>query len=302
MDTNLLGGDTAPDTNVNPNPAGDLPEQPTQEAAPSITPLPEEGPTGPDLSLPENWMDSLDSDLKEDKSLSNFKDINSLVKSYVHSKRMVGADKILVPNKYDDGTQLREAFTKLGLPESREEYEVKSAKESYDEGLLTEYADKAFEFGVLPKQAQDLYDWFESRQLEGDKAFTEEYNTKVKQEQETLRKEWGPAFEKNIGLANETINYFTEDDPGLNEKIVSQYGADVNFIKFLTKVGDSLKEGRIIKENTQNEFAVTPEQAENSMKAMLADPNHPINVEGHPQRDKALKDYEKYAQIAYGTN
>ena len=36
---------------------------------------------------------------KEEKSLHNFSNMNDFVKSYLHSQKLVGADKIPVPNK-----------------------------------------------------------------------------------------------------------------------------------------------------------------------------------------------------------
>ena len=47
-----------------------------------------------------DWKASLSDDLKADKSLENIKDIESLAKSYVHAQKMVGGDKIPVPNKF----------------------------------------------------------------------------------------------------------------------------------------------------------------------------------------------------------
>ena len=38
-------------------------------------------------------------DDKEEKSLQNFSNMNDFVKSYLHSQKLVGADKIPVPNK-----------------------------------------------------------------------------------------------------------------------------------------------------------------------------------------------------------
>ena len=47
-----------------------------------------------------DWKESLSEELRSDKSLENIKDIEGLAKSYVHAQKLVGADKIPVPNKF----------------------------------------------------------------------------------------------------------------------------------------------------------------------------------------------------------
>ena len=47
-----------------------------------------------------DWKASLSDEIRADKSLENIKDIESLAKSYVHAQKLVGAEKIPVPNKH----------------------------------------------------------------------------------------------------------------------------------------------------------------------------------------------------------
>ena len=45
-----------------------------------------------------DWKASLSDEIRSDKSLENIKDIEGLAKSYVHAQKLVGSDKIPVPN------------------------------------------------------------------------------------------------------------------------------------------------------------------------------------------------------------
>ena len=50
---------------------------------------------------------------KEDKALANFQDMNQFVKSYLHANKMVGLDKIPVPNKFATEEDWQEVFKRL---------------------------------------------------------------------------------------------------------------------------------------------------------------------------------------------
>ena len=47
-----------------------------------------------------DWKASLSDEIRNEKSLENISDISSLAKGYVHAQKLVGADKIPVPNKH----------------------------------------------------------------------------------------------------------------------------------------------------------------------------------------------------------
>ena len=50
---------------------------------------------------------------KEEKSLQNFSNMDDFVKSYLHSQKLVGADKIAVPNKYATDEDWKDVYKKL---------------------------------------------------------------------------------------------------------------------------------------------------------------------------------------------
>ena len=47
-----------------------------------------------------NFKDLIPEGFKEEKSLDNFNNMEDFVKSYLHAQKLVGADKIPVPNKH----------------------------------------------------------------------------------------------------------------------------------------------------------------------------------------------------------
>ena len=69
-----------------------------------------------------NWKDALPEDVKQDPSMQAIQTVDNLAKSYVNAQKMIGADKIIVPNKYAEENEWKDVFTKLGLPESPDKY------------------------------------------------------------------------------------------------------------------------------------------------------------------------------------
>ena len=67
---------------------------------------------------------------KEEKALQNFQDMDGFVKSYLHSQKLVGSDKIPIPNKYATDEDWNAVYEKLGKPTSPDGYEYNLPKEA----------------------------------------------------------------------------------------------------------------------------------------------------------------------------
>ena len=65
-----------------------------------------------------DWKASLSDEIRNEKSLENISDIESLAKSFVHAQKLVGADKIPVPNKFATEDDWNKVYEKLGRPKS----------------------------------------------------------------------------------------------------------------------------------------------------------------------------------------
>ena len=85
-----------------------------------------------------SWKEALPEDVREDPSMEAIQTVDNLAKSYVNAQKMIGADKIIVPNKYAEANEWQDVFTKLGLPESVDKYEI-SAKEEVDQEFFDKF-------------------------------------------------------------------------------------------------------------------------------------------------------------------
>jgi len=159
----------------------------------------------PKTETPEtntDWKVSLSDDVKADKSLENIKDINALAKSYIHAQKMVGSDKIPVPNKFATEDDWNAVYEKLGRPKTADGYKFDLPQDKQvDEVSLKEFSSQAHKLGLLPSQAQGMVKFYneitaKSLQDADSKALTaRETSTKE------LKQEWGQAFDQKVSQA-----------------------------------------------------------------------------------------------------
>ena len=85
---------------------------------------------------------------QEEKSLQNFSNMNDFVKSYLHSQKLVGADKIPLPNKLATKEDWDVVYSKLGRPETADGYKYELPKETkLDEATLKNFSEEAHKLG-----------------------------------------------------------------------------------------------------------------------------------------------------------
>ena len=149
-----------------------------------------------------DWKASLSDEIRSDKSLENIKDIEGLAKSYVHAQKMVGSDKIPVPNKYATDKDWDAVYEKLGRPKSADGYKYDLPQDKQvDEASLKEFSNQAHKLGLLPTQANGVVKFYnemtaKSIQDADSKALAARENSTKE-----LKQEWGQAFDQKINQA-----------------------------------------------------------------------------------------------------
>ena len=149
-----------------------------------------------------DWKASLSEEIRSHKSLENIKDIEGLAKSYVHAQKMVGSDKIPVPNKYATDKDWDAVYEKLGRPKSADGYKYDLPQDKQvDEASLKEFSNQAHKLGLLPTQANGVVKFYnemtaKSIQDADSKALAARENSTKE-----LKQEWGQAFDQKINQA-----------------------------------------------------------------------------------------------------
>ena len=145
-----------------------------------------------------NFKDSIPDEYREEKSLENINSIDDLVKSYLHAQKLVGTNKIPVPNKHATEEDWNEVFKRLGAPDSPEGYKYNLKDQELDGQQISEFNKEAHKLGLLPKQAEGLIKFY--NEMNGNIAASqEEQAAQAQLNTETeLKKEYGPQYAKRL--------------------------------------------------------------------------------------------------------
>ena len=218
--------------------------------------------TTPDTTTESTgWREGLSPDIKDHTSLSEFKTPDDLAKSYVNQQKMIGVNKIPIPDSFGENEEVRgkffnEVFDRLGRPKEAKDYKVPEGAKG-EQRDIDAFKAEAHKLGILPYQFEGIYkyqmgivDRVERQQAEG----------KVKKNQDSeasLRQELGLAYEGKILKAQTLLNKYGGDD--YKALLDSGFGSDPAVVKFMIKMSDMMSEDGIVK--GQSEVTMTPEQA-----------------------------------------
>jgi len=240
---------------------------------------------------PKSFVSSLPEDLRTEPSLQNIQDVNQLAKGYVSAQRMVGADKMAIPTKNSTPDDWKEVYTKLGLPDTPDNYGVNfNLAEGASPEPVNGFLKVAHENGVLPHQAQAILDYYtglETQNTESANAAVELAKTNNEAE---LRKEFGLAYPEKLNAANEVFkSFFSSDMADLKLEDGTPIGNHPGFIKSLAEMSKNFSEDTI-KAGQETTGNLTPNEATTEINKIMGDKNHPYHLKEHPGHDAAVKE------------
>lgn len=245
-----------------------------------------------------DWKASLPEELRDNPSIKAFSDVQGLVKSYVNAQKMIGADKLVLPGKHASEDDWKAVYTKLGLPESVDKYELAFKDEKvFDKDFSGKFKEVSFKAGILPKQAQAMADWLVSENAKAGEAMQAERIKAIDAQLEGLKTEWGTAYNQNLKQAQIVVSKF--GDENLNKYLdETGLGSDANLIKFLAKIGSSFKEDIVIATGEQT-HAMTPAEAKAKANSLMADMKGPYYDKNHINHKAAVKEVQDLFNMAY---
>ena len=185
------------------------PVTPTVEPAvvPPVTPT---AFFGTDGVLNEGWQGTLGEDIREEKSLLSFKSVGDLAKSFVNTKKMVGANVITIPTDISTPGEIEAFHIAGGRPDTVADYNLK-APEGFPEEVLEEVFPKArleawqerfFKGGVSKKAADHFIAEFANDMITDLQAMTQAKELEATELTTGLATDWGAAFEQKKHLGN----------------------------------------------------------------------------------------------------
>jgi hypothetical protein len=246
-----------------------------------------------------NFKDLIPEGFKEEKALDNFNNMEDFVKSYLHAQKLVGADKIPVPNKHATEEDWNEVFKKLGAPESPEDYKYDLKDQELDSQQVSEFNKAAHKLGLLPKQAEGLIKFY--NEMNGNIASSQEETAAQAQLQtETeLKKEYGPQFAKRLDQAKKlAVNSLGSDFlENTYLKDGSRLGDNIKVIKAFSDLADKLSEDEIIKGDGSD--YMTAKDIEKEINELTQE-GSAYWIKTHPNHNKAVQEVLKLREMLNG--
>ena len=196
-----------------------------------------------------NFKEVIPEKYKDEKALANFTSMDDFVKSYLSAQRLVGANKVAIPNKMATDDDWEEVYSKLGRPAKPEDYKYSFSEEEINQDQLKNFNETAHRIGLLPKQAERIIKFYNEMNTQA-----EVDNQKINEVKQTeamadLKKEFGPTYTKRLDqakkLATETLGNEMLNNTVLKDG--TRLGDSVEVIKAFSMLADKLSEDEIIK-------------------------------------------------------
>lgn len=245
-----------------------------------------------------DWTSSLSPELKGLVETKGFKDPGMALESYRNLEKLVGTPQerlLKLPEKADDAAW-GDIFNKLGRPSKADEYQFQLPKEMGDENTAKWAKETFHKLGLTKTQAEKLMTEWTQQNKAMLEASENAKITKNETENNTLKREWGMAFDQNINVAKQAVREF-----GLDSETIDKLEDALGFagvMKFMHQVGSKMGEDSFTVGDRRQSFgALTPDAARHQINALRADNDF---IRRYTNGDvEAKQKMEKLHQMAY---
>jgi len=229
-----------------------------------------------------------------------------VIKSYQGAEKLIGRDPttLLQMPRADDPEGMRALFTKLGLPDSPDKYDMKVGlpKETQvNEGFAKSMQGVLHKAGVTDAQAKILVAEYNAMQLADLAQQATDYNLNVAADKQALLDEWKGGHDRMMNRAKTAATSlgFT---PDLIDAVEKQVGYAKTY-KMFADIGAKLGEDGLVTagKGTNFEGQLTPAEAKSQWDAFKMDPNNvkALTDKSHPGHKVAQEKQTKLFAIMY---
>jgi hypothetical protein len=218
---------------------------------PVVSPIVDTQYFGTDGTLKEGWTSTLAEDIRDEKSLLSYKTIQDLAKSNVMTKKMVGANTIVMPTDASTESEWEAFHIAGGRPGTVADYNLKAPDgfpeallaQVFPEGKLAAWQDRFFKGGVSKKTADALISEFANDMVADFTAMEQAKADRLTESANALSTEFGAAFDQKMHMGDMAIEEFAGDNQELKESL-AYLKNDPNAVKMLVHFGGMLAEGK----------------------------------------------------------
>ncbi len=238
---------------------------------------------------------SLPDELRGEPSLQSFDSVDKLAKSYVHARKMIGADpdQMLQLPKEDDAEGWNSVYERLGRPNAPDGYDFELGDgEQSDE--VADFKNVAHELGLTNDQARNIlgiYNQISQNDMAQEDEQFEQMNVEYLQD---IQSEWGDSFNKNAELARRAFTDFASEElmDVLRETGLSNHP---EMLKTFARIGQVLSEDNVLPGTRGAIGGMTPVHAQESIDSKMADKEfRSAYLDGtHPNHAQAVKEMQR---------
>ena len=238
---------------------------------------------------------SLPDGLRGEPSLQSFDSVDKLAKSYVHARKMIGADpnQMLQLPKEGDEEGWNQVYNRLGRPEKADGYDfdLGDGEQSPD---VADFKNVAHQLGLTNDQAKTMlgiYNQISENDLAEEQEQFEQMNVEYLQD---IQKEWGDDFNKNSELARRAFQNFASEElmDVMKETGLSNHP---EVLKTFARIGQVLSEDNILPGTRGAIGGMSPVHAEETIASRMADPEfRTAYLDGSsPHHEAAVREMER---------
>jgi hypothetical protein len=235
------------------------------------------------------WYKGLGKDFESNPSITKFKDVQGLAKSYLEAQKLIGKDKVVVPTEKSTPEEWNAFYKKIGAPEDVAGYETPELEVPQEvrmnDDALNAFKGKAKELGLSKKQFSELYKLQQELNLNQFNQSVEEVKNIKANSETSLRKEWGAAYDVKIDGAQKLVSsFFKGDELHPAFKVLAN---DKGFVKAMANIAEKLGESGF--EGGEKRVTMTPNEAQGELNQIMADfkgayyndldPRHKVTVD-----------------------
>ena len=252
--------------------------------------------------------DDLLGEFKDHPVFEQFKGrpVQEVFKSYDHAHKLT-ADRLTLPVGKNDRPEVWEkVYDALGRPKDPSGYQFQKPELpgglQYDPGLERAFAKVCHEAGILPRQAQALFNFYNSHVVEELKVSMAERDTAYGRGHDEIHEKFGNETDLALKMANRMLHTFG-GTPEEIDYIAQNYGNDPKLIALLARVGMTTREDSLVKGEKAERYD-GKDSAISLKKQILTDKNHPLHEayfdKRHPRHQEAIDTVLRLNTLLHG--
>lgn len=236
------------------------------------------------------------------------KPVTELLKSFKSAQSLIGGEKLVIPaGKLDNPENWNHVFDKLGRPKDADGYKL--TRPQLPEGMnIDEGMEKAFKqvvhyLGVLPWQAEGLYQFYNKIQVDAFNQVQAAENKRAEETESALVQKLGTKekYDEYVKGADAALKRFG-GDPQTVQAFLDKFGNDPLVVEVFGNVAKGMIEDAALRGDKS--FNLLGDDAGAKVKDILYNKDNPLNKayfdKSHPQHQHAVDEVARLNTLVHG--